>query len=570
MKLDFKRSALLLLASVLALSAAACGKSGDDGKTTTDSGASSPSPSTGAQADNTPITFTFFSSDPSPNWNNMQDEVGKVITEKTGVTLKAEFSTGNEDKVALIAASGNYPDLISPKNGASLLVNAGALLDLTELIEKHAPNLKKVYGPYMKRLRWSNEDPSIYILPTYAGVNHTAFDEGGVFHLQHAVVKELGYPQIRTVKDFENAIRQYKEKHPTIDGQPTIGLSLIADNWRIMISVTNPAFFATGASDDGEYYIDPKTYEAKLHYRRPEEKEYFRWLNHLNAIGLLDPESFVQKEDQYKAKIASGRVLGLIDATWGFADAVNSLKAAGKFERTYGHYPVTLNESFKAANLQDTGFMAGWGVGITKSCKDPVRAIKFLDWLASEEGQILINWGIEGKHYKVENGKRVIPPDVLEKKTNDAANFARTTGIGLYNLLSAHYGDGVKDSTGNYFTTNFPEQIQAGYSPIEKEVLAAYGKTTWKDFFPPASEFPVKPWGAAWNIPVDSDSELNVLFKKTQEIVWKRIPQVILAKPEEFDKLWDEFMKDLIDAGVEKQEKLYTELVKARVKLWNE
>ena len=69
----------------------------------------------------------------------------------------------------------------------------------------------------------------------------------------------------------------------------------------------------TGGPDDGQWYIDPETYEAIYHIRRPEEKEYFRWLNHMNDIGLLDPESFVQKYDQYKAKIAQGRVLALTD-----------------------------------------------------------------------------------------------------------------------------------------------------------------------------------------------------------------------------------------------------------------
>ncbi|PAE14500.1 hypothetical protein CHH91_19140, partial [Virgibacillus sp. 7505] len=76
-------------------------------------------------------------------------------------------------------------------------------------------------------------------------------------------------------------------ENPTIDGQPTLGLSLLADDWRIMISTTNPAFYATGAPDDGEFYIDPDTYEATMHYRRAEEKEYFRWLNHMNDSGLL-------------------------------------------------------------------------------------------------------------------------------------------------------------------------------------------------------------------------------------------------------------------------------------------
>lgn len=37
----------------------------------------------------------------------------------------------------------------------------------------------------------------------------------------------------------------------------------------------------------------------------------------------------------------------------------------------------------------------GYGISITTDCEDPVRAIKFLDWLSSDEGQVLRNWGIE-------------------------------------------------------------------------------------------------------------------------------------------------------------------------------
>lgn len=59
--------------------------------------------------------------------------------------------------------------------------------------------------------------------------------------------------------------------------------------------MTNPAVTATGGPDDGEYYIDPKTHKAILHYKRPEEREYFRWLNHMYNEGLLDKDTFVQK-----------------------------------------------------------------------------------------------------------------------------------------------------------------------------------------------------------------------------------------------------------------------------------
>ncbi|CAH1220948.1 MULTISPECIES: ABC transporter substrate-binding protein [unclassified Paenibacillus] len=520
--------------------------------------------------DTSPITFSFFSVDPSSNWNSMKDEVGQVITEKTGVTLNGEFAvSGGQDKISLMAASGDYPDIVSPKGELSKLVDAGAMIDLTDLIDQYAPNLKKLYGDYMDRLKYSNEDQAIYVLPSYYAVDQQYFDAGGGFGIQHRVLKELGYPEVKTLEDFENVLKAYKEKHPTIDGQPTIPLSLDADDWRIMITVTNPAFLSTGAPDDGEYYINPETYEAMLHYKRPEEREYFRWLNKMYNEGLLDQDSFVQKTDQYKSKIASGRVLGVIDQDWGYADAKNALKAAGKDEATYSHFPVTLSSDIKDHSFQDPGFVSGWGVGITTSNPDPVRTIKFFDYLASEEGQVLINWGVEGKHYEVKDGKRVIPADVLDQKVNNAAAFQKETGIGLYTNMTGHYGDGVKDSTGNYYTTNFPEQIVASYSDAEKETLKAYGATTWKDLFPKEDEFPVKAWGAAYNLPTPGDSDYNVIYQKTQDIIRKRIPEAILSPVDKFDSVYDTMLADLETAGATKMEQQYTELIQNRVKLWN-
>lgn len=540
-------------------------------------GASGNTKGSGGEAgnDTSPVTFTFFGADASPNWNNMQDEVGKAITEKTGVTIEAEFdvgSGGGDNKIALMAASGDVPDLIFAKGNLSKLVDAGYIVDMTELIDKHAPNIKKIFSENMNRLKYSNEDPAIYSIPTNVGVDQQYFDAGGGFEIQQRVLKELGYPKVRTVQDFENVLKQYVEKNPTTDGQPTIPLTLNADDWRIMITVTNPAFIATGAPDDGEYYVDPQTYEAKLHYKRPEEKEYFRWLNHMYNEGLLDKDTFVQKDDQYKAKIASGRVLGLIDQEWGYMDAENALKSAGKDEYTYAHFPVTLSEEYKDHSFQSAG-VDGYGISITTACKDPVRAIKFIDWLSSDEGQVLVNWGIEGKHYTVdENGKRVIPEEITDRRVNDTTNFTKQTGLGnpdgLYKIFGARYGDGVKDPSGNYYTTNFPEQIVENYTKAEKETLKAYNATTWKDLFPQEDDFPAKEWGALYNMPVPTDGDYQVIFQKTQDIVRKRIPEAILAKEADFDKVYDAFLAELDKAGAQKMEAEYTELVKKRVELF--
>lgn len=561
MKHKKRASALLVITMLATMVLAACGNGKEEVQGT----------DTPKEPDSvSPMTISFYSADSNASWNNMQDTVGKKVTEKTGITLQAEFAVdGSNQKLPLLVASGEYPDLVFAKGDANLFVDAGGFIDLTDLIEEHAPNIKKVYGEYMNRLKWSNDDEAIYVLPTLNAVGHSAFDAGGTFQIQHEVLKELGYPELKTVKDYENALKTYYEKNPKIDGQPTVPLTLNADGWRIMISVTNPAFGATGASDDGEYYIDQETSEAMLHYKRPEEKEYFRWLNHMNATGLLDKESFVQKTDQYEAKISSGRVLGIIDQEWGFGNATNALRTAGKENRTYARFPIQLDETTKDAAFQSSGYSAGYGVGISTSAKDPVRIIKFLDYLASEEGQILMNWGIEGEHYNVVDGKRVIPAEVQDRKINDNANFTKETGIGLYLAVFPRYGDSVKDSTGNYFTTNYPEQITENYTPSAKETLAAYNVEMWKDLWPKEDEFKEKPWGAAYNIPVPSDSNINITYKKIEEIVRKRIPEIILTDPAKFDALYDSFIQELNDAGAEKMEQEYTELVRKRVELWN-
>ncbi|MNV86926.1 hypothetical protein D3C71_1810000 [compost metagenome] len=67
---------------------------------------------------------------------------------------------------------------------------------------------------------------------------------------------------------------------------------------------------------------------------------------------------------------------------------------------------------------------------------------------------------------------------------------------------------------------------------------------------------------------VPTDGDYQVIYQKTQDIVHKRIPEVILSKSADFDKLYDAFLKEMKDVGEEKMEKEYTELVKARVSLF--
>jgi ABC-type sugar transport system, periplasmic component len=515
-----------------------------------------------------PVTFTFFSKDVNNNYDDWKSPVAQKITEATGVTIKAEYPTGDlAQKIGLMIAASDYPDMIfvaTQEQGK--LVEAGALLPLDKLIDQYGPHLKALYGKDIKRLRYTKDDPQTYYVGCF-GVNAERWRPNMGFELQHQAVIDAGYPKMSTLADAEKVIAAYVKKHPTTaDGKPTIGLSLIYEDWRWMCGVGNMGAFTTGKPDDGQWYVNPKTNEATYRFYLSDHKDYYKWLNHMWDIGLLDKESFTQKYDQYSAKISSGRVVALNDQQWQF-DAPNNALRATMPNMMYGFYPIQAKASYKCADFQDFGYSAGWGVSITKSCKDPVRAIKWLDWMASDEAQILTHWGIEGKDYVLQNGKRVITPEQWKNRL-DNKDYGKESGVGAWSYPFPERGDGQKDSSGQFYTINTPEQVAANYTEVEKSLLAKYGVKMWKDLYPKASDLPRSTWGQAWQIPIASDSDISLTIKKCDDIVRASIPKMVMGSPADFDKNYNEMIAKLKAAGVEKANADFTKLIKARVELW--
>jgi putative aldouronate transport system substrate-binding protein len=521
-------------------------------------------------AENEPITYTIKSVSPGKEWNLKDTPVGKYFFEKTGVNFKLETSVGDEQQtIALLIASDNLPDIVAPHYNVGPFIDAGKALEVSGLIEKYAPNYKKALGTYWDRLKWSKTDQGRYYL-SLPEQTPEPFDNRNWFFLQNAVVMDQGYPEIKTLAQYEKAIKTYVQKYPTIEGKPTIGMTLLCDQWRWILSLTNPAMMAAGVQSSGEIYVDPQTKKVTYRVRRPEEKEYFQWLNHMYNEGLLDKEAFTQTYDQYKAKIATGRVLAIADMGWEFGESEKALLQQGKPERTYGTYPVVLKEGIKnsafCGDRQLTTPAAE--LVITKNAKSPERLFKALNYIMSEEGQILNFWGIQGQHYDIVNGKRVFKQEELQKKKSDP-EYGLKSGIGLLGVFP-HYLDGVKDSSGQYFTLSSKEDVISQYSEVDKKVLAAYGKKTWGEFFPQPKEFPIRQWPSEGMIvnKFPADSEGKLIFNKLQDIIKKDIVKAIVSKPEQFDAAWNEFLSDMEKAGVKKFEQACEDLIKEQLDIW--
>ena len=518
-----------------------------------------------AEASKDPITFKYYNAD-GKNGNWSETAVGAAITEATGVTLEVSYpvsSTGDpSEDISLMIAEDNYPDMIYSKASVTNLYEAGALIDMTDLIEQYGPNIKKMYGDEFDKLKWGSGDDGIYQL-SYAGVRGQIFSTGGTCQIQYAVLKENDYKYPTTLAEYEAMIKSYLEAHPTTeDGLETIGITMSASDWHWMITLGNPAgFIADAAPDNGQWLID-ENYNCTYKHSSDDEKEYFRWLSRMYDEGILDPNFATQTDDDYIAKLASGRVVAITDANWHYYQAHAALKAENKLDKTYCGLPVTMNADDKAPTLMYQGLQVGYGLAITKSCEDPVRAIQFLDYLCSDEGAILYRWGIEGEHYFLdENGKRYRTPEEIAKAQSDP-DYSKTTGIGNYTGFPI-YGDGVLDDNGDYMTPSSRESVIAEYNEEEKAACDAWGVEMLIDIFPQPDEFETPPYSPLWAYAIPQELSNNVTI--LDEIAFPGLVKCVTEPESSFDANWDAMIAELEANGLEETNQMMTEFLATKI-----
>ena len=507
-----------------------------------------------------PITFTFYNADGAEDpWT---DPVALAITEATGVTLDTLYPSDVEEKtVELMIATGELPDLIFAKGDSDILIEQGALIDLSDLIDEYGPHIKALYGDEYEKLQSSRENPAIYQL--YCGkVQDEALTSSGTAQLQWAVLAFNDYRIPYTLEEYGDMIREYKARHLNIDGQTTIGITLSVTDWHWYTTLANPSgYIANGAIDNGQWIVSDD-YKVQYKHMVGGQKEYYRWLNRMYDEKVLDQEFAIQTHEDYLEKIASGRVLGLLDADWDYTTAENTLKAAGRYERTYAGLPVTIDSSVKCASLAPQGLNT-WGIGITTACKDPVRAIQFLDWLCTEEAQILVNWGIEGvNYYYDEDGVRCRTAEEIERAEKNVS-YQNETGVGLHSYPFPSYGNTVLDSTGNYFCILNPESVADSYNEQEQAALKAWDVERLTDIFPQADEFEKKEYTPLWSriLPADLDRQLSRL----DEIAREGLIDCVVCTPDKFDSKWDQLQQNLIAAGAYQAQEQMTELLRAEI-----
>lgn len=546
---------LLLALSVVLAGCGGSGKGASDGKAKgTNSEKVEVSP------DN-PIEISAFliEAGQQPTADN---KIYKRIKDELGVTFKFEFLAGDKDqKLGVMIAGSDYPDIMSadPK-----LTAAGAVIPLEDLIEQYGPNLKKHYEEYWNQMKDPN-DGHIYYLPNYGAYNGETADtyySGPAFYIQKAVLKEFGYPNPKTLDEYFDLIKKYKEKYPTIDGKPTIGFEILNYDWKNW-GLLNPPQHLIGHPNDGGVVV--KDGVAEIFADKDYAKQYYKKLSEINEQGLLDREAFTQNFDQYLAKISNGNVLAMFDQRWNFQQAEDSLKTQDKLERTYVGLPLTFDSSIKDYYRDRPALNLNNGFGITINGKDKApQIIMALDKLIEEKWQKLLTWGVEGEDYYVnEQGRFMMTEEQRDNQTDDTWKLANKAAA-FYNSapkMEGYFSDGNATSA-----TNQPEEYKAGLKPYDKEMLDAYGFNSYVDFFsPPPPNAVTYP---AWSVDLIDGSPAKLASKKLTDTQTKYLPKAILASTADFDKVWDEYVGEIGKIDIKAYEDRINEVLKWRIENW--
>ncbi len=489
------------------------------------------------------------------------NKVYKKIKDELGASFKFEFLAGESNqKLGVMIAGSDYPDMMT---GNTKLVSAGAYIPLEDLIEQHAPNLKKHYAKYWNMMK-DPSDGHIYILPNYGAYNGevtSSWYSGPAFWIQKAVLAEFGYPKVKTLDEYFDLIEKYKEKYPTIDGSPTIGFEILNNDWRTW-GLLNPPQHLIGHPNDGGVVVNDG--KAEIFADKDYAKRYYQKLNEINAKGLLDKEAFTQNYDQYMAKISSGTVLGMFDQHWSFQAAEDSLTTQKKLERTYVGLPVVFDESTRDHYRDRPALNVNNGFGISVNAKNPERIIKLLDRLMEEDWQKTLSWGFEGEDYIVNEEGRFMKTQEQRDKFTDATWKLANKADSLYRFapkMEGYFSDGnATDGSAQ------PEEYRASLKPYDVEFLDKYGYDSYVDFFSAPPENPV--YYPAWSVDLVEGSEAKVANTKMTDLSTKFLPRVILGSAADFDKTWNEYVSEMGKINVKAYEDRINEVLQWRIETW--
>ncbi|SFA74316.1 putative aldouronate transport system substrate-binding protein [Cohnella sp. OV330] len=501
------------------------------------SGASQTASTAGTSAQSIAISYyTALNANASAVVTSLSDvEMYKELQKRTGVAVNFKHPAVGQEKEQfnLLIASGNLTDVIETAwndypGGPSKALADGTIVKLNDLIAQNAPNLSKLMKENEavdKMVRTDTGD--IYMMPMINLGKYRSFD-GPFFRKDW--LDELGLKTPKTIGDWENTLRAFKEKKGA-----TAPFTATAKKLKEFTMLPG----AFGVSHG--YYLDG----GKVKYGPAQDgyKQYIALMNKWFKEGLLDPDTFANDTKKMESNLTSGKsglIFGYIGGTMGTL-TTSVRQTDPKFELVGAQYPV-LNDGDKPQFVKrDPEVNASGQVGITKANAHPAETVKWLDTLYGEDGALLKNFGVEGLTYTMGNGKPTYTDLIM--KNPDKLSPAQA----MAKYFRANYpSPGLADDRyiEQYYT--LPEQQEAA------KTFAEYADLSLEHVLPPVTLTPEESEELA-----QIEGEVNTYL---DEMTAKFIMGV--EPIDNYDKFVSQLQKMKIDRAVELKQAAYDRYAK--------
>jgi putative aldouronate transport system substrate-binding protein len=330
----------------------------------------------------------------------------KAYEAKTNIHVEWQLipSANFKEKINLMLAAGDLPDVICTGVGATNRFDKmeeaqigaqGLIIPLNKLIDSQSVWFKKALAEQEGLKSYiTAPDGNIYALPNIADEYHTTYPQK--LWINTAWLKKLGLKMPSTTEEFYQVLKAFKERDPNGNGKADeIPFSTCKAGSNVELDGFLMTPFAYNPGGDRLWVSNGKvTFSAAT----PGYKDGLKYIARLYKEGLINLESFTQDQ---KTQVNSNEA--------GDAPTIGSfpslhlgyganLTASPRWQQ-YDSVPPLAGPSGKAiaviqpyANKYVTGMYS-----ITRDCKNPEAAFRFVDWMYSEEGTIAAMVGEENK-----------------------------------------------------------------------------------------------------------------------------------------------------------------------------
>lgn len=325
-----------------------------------------------------PVELTMFV---DATWYPFQEWAGDIPEAITNATcVKPVVTVATDDKqLALMVASGDLPDLVVSFN-FKLMSDAKLSLPYNEIIPKYAPGLE--FDPVMEFVNTVGDGNYYAIRNDFSTeaewkANPYAHMMTAGLALREDILAELGNPQIKSLEDLDKVFFDVKAKYS--DMTPLI----LNPNWQ------RPYFDVQFGAQSGFVDVAGK---LKYYLRTPEVEKSMLYMNSLYRNGFITSENYAYKnESETEQMMLNGKGFAY---TWTYsgADRLTS-SAKGKYKFVQLAEPLS-----PEASIVSTG-TGGLGVYVTKDNKNVEASVRLLEYMYSDAGWKLGEWGFEGKDW---------------------------------------------------------------------------------------------------------------------------------------------------------------------------